>query len=156
MFSLFGTRKEPSVITSTIVFDEGYCHSAGDTGGQTYEIKPGTTDILFVFGKFDEFIGTYLFNNPYLPEEVKHLVRNKQGFFGAQVVQGGAYLCTDSVNPDGHIVFRSQSLKPLNRNKKLDEFVSGAIAFGILQPGTSAFHVLWATMYQATKRPPTF
>jgi hypothetical protein len=149
MFSFFGKQKRPNDVTSRIVFDEGYCHSAGqNSGGQTYEINEGTTEIVFVFEKFDEFIGTYLFNNPYLPEEIKQSVRDRKAIFCVQVVQGGPYLCTDSVSADGHITLRSKSLTPLNGKKPLNEFSSGAIGFGVLRQDTRAFAVLWATMYK--------
>jgi hypothetical protein len=158
MFGLFSRKKEPDSITSRIIFDEAYCHSAGpESGAQKYEIREGTTEIIFLFEKFDEFIGMYLFNNPHLPEEIKHSVREKKAYFCGQIVQGDPYLCTENVNPDGHISFRSQSLKPLRGTKRLAQFTSGIIAFGIFRPDAPhAFGVLWATMYDATRQTPVF
>jgi hypothetical protein len=159
MFSFFSRPKTPPPnITSRIVFDEAYCHSAGPaSGAQTYEIREGTTEIVFVFEKFDEFISTYLFNNPYLPVDIKQSVRERKAGFYAQIVQGAPYLCTESVNSDGLISFRSQSLKPLRGRKSLAQFSNGAIAFGIFRPDApQAFGVLWATMYSAARKPPAF
>jgi hypothetical protein len=151
MLSLLDWFKKPH-ITSTIVFDERYCHSAGEhSGSHKYELRRGTTEIVFIFERFDEFIGTYLFNHPYLPDNIKQLVPQKKGVFCAQVVQNGAYLCTDSVNPNGHISFRLESLRPLHHRKHLRRFSNGAIAFGIFQPDTLHFHVLWATMYETNR-----
>jgi hypothetical protein len=143
--------KKPDV-TSTIVFDERYCHSAGpQSGTHTYEIAKGTTEIVFVFEKFDEFISTYLFNHPYLPDDIKQLVPQRKGVFGAQVVQKGAYVLTEGIRRDGRVSFRPDSLRPLGHGKRLRGFSNGAIAFGIFQTDSSRFHVLWATMYKTGK-----
>jgi methionyl aminopeptidase len=149
MFGLFGKRKQQNTARSTIVFDEAYCHSAGDTSGaKTYEITAGTNEIAFVFRDFEGFIATYIQNNPHLPEAALRSLQTKKGFFCAQAVQDGPYLCSNNVGHDGCIIFDPQSLRPLADNAGLREFTQGAIAFGILIPGTSAFHVLWATMYR--------
>jgi hypothetical protein len=153
MFDFLSLRKRPHV-TSTIVFNERFCHSAGEVGGETYEINEGTTEIIFMFERFEEFISTYLFNHPYLPDNIKHLVRDKKGTFCAQLVQDSLYVCTDGIAPDGHISFRPDSLKRLQGSKGLRTFSSGAIAFGIFQHDTAQFHVLWATMYKTGKRTP--
>jgi hypothetical protein len=147
MFNFLNRRKKPDV-TSTIMFDERFCHSAGPSGGETYEIKKGTTEIIFIFEKFDAFISTYLSSHPYLPLNIKRLIPEKKGFFRAQLVQDGLYLCTNSVSPDGHISFRPESLRPLNGYRRLRTFSRGAIAFGIFESGSRQFHVLWATMYR--------
>jgi hypothetical protein len=150
MVNLFGLFKKPDKITSTIVFDEGYCHSAGpDSGARTYEIAKGTTEIIFVFENFEQFLSDYLFDHPHLPEEVKRSVlEGNGGTFCAQVVEDGPYMCTEAVGPDGHISFRPDSLLPLGDNKDLKTFSTGAIAFGIQQLSEGKFHVLWATMYK--------
>jgi hypothetical protein len=134
------------------VFNEAYCHSAGAASGtNTYEIKAGTTEIIFKFERFDQFLHTYLLGNPHLPTEIKNSIREKKGIFCAQLLQNGLYLCTEAVSPDGHISLRSQSLKPLGHHKRLREFSNGTIAFGIFRPDASAFDVLWATMYKAVR-----
>ena len=151
MAGLFGWFDRPP-LTSTIVFDERFCHSAGENSGTaTYEIREGTTEIVFVFRAFDEFIDTYLFNHPYLPNEIKNLVPARKGTFCAQLVQNAPYLCTEGVSPEGRISLRSESLKPLHHRKRLRTFSNGAIAFGIFQPSNLQFHVLWATMYMAVR-----
>jgi hypothetical protein len=148
VFNFLNRRKKPDV-TSTIVFDERCCHSAGPSGGETYEIRKGTTEIIFVFEKFDAFINTYLFNHPYLPVKIKRLIPEKKGFFCAQLVQdGNFYLCTNSLSPDGHISFRPESLGRLKGYRYLRTFSRGAIAFGVFESGSRQFHVLWATMYR--------
>jgi hypothetical protein len=147
VFNFLNRRKKPDV-TSTIVFNERFCHSAGPQGGETYEIKKGTTEIIFIFEKFDAFISTYLSNHPYLPVTIKRLIPEKKGFFCAQVVQDARYyLCTNSVSPDGHISFRPDSLGLLKGYRRLRTFSRGAIAFGIFEARGRQFHVLWATMY---------
>jgi hypothetical protein len=154
MLGFFDWRKKPDV-TSTIVFDERFCHSAGEgSGAETYEIDEGTTEIIFVFKRFDEFMSTYLFNHPYLPSHVKQLIPQKKGIFCGQLAQDGLYVCTDQVSPDGRLGFRPTSLKRLQGSKRLRTFTSGAIAFGIFQHNTLQFNVLWATMYRASKRLP--
>jgi len=158
MFSFFGRKKETPAITSRIVFDEAYCHSAGPaSGARTYEIQQGTTEIVFVFERLGDFISTYLVNNPHLPDHIKQSVRDRTAMFCAQVVQGAPYLCTEGISADGQISFRSQSLKPLRGRKGLVKFSDGAIAFGIFRADAPhEFGVLWATMYNAARRPPTF
>jgi hypothetical protein len=69
-------------------------------------------------------------------------------------VQDALYVSTDIISPDGHIRFRPESLKRLQGSNRLRTFSNGAIAFGIFQPDTSQFHVLWATMYKSCKRAP--
>jgi hypothetical protein len=158
MFGFFSKKNPQTIVTSKIVFNEAYCHSAGPTSGaQTYEISDGTTEIIFIFEKFDDFLNTYFFNNPYLPADIKQSVQEKKAIFCAQVVQGDPYLSTESVSADGQISFRPQSLKPLRGRKGLTKFSNGAVAFGIFRPDTPhAFAVLWATMYNATKTTPKF
>jgi hypothetical protein len=154
MLGFFDWRKKPEV-TCTIVFDERFCHSAGEgSGGETYEISEGTTEIIFIFERFDAFMSTYLFNHPYLPGHVKQLIPQKKGVFCAQLVQDGLYVCTDRVDPHGRLSLRPASLKQLQGNRRLRTFSSGAIAFGIFQPDTLQFNVLWATMYQANRGAP--
>jgi hypothetical protein len=149
MFDFLRGPKLPE-LRSTINFDERYCHSAGpQSRAATYEIGRGTTEIVFAFDDFDQFTGIYFFHNPYLPDAIRNLVRDKQGSFCAQVVQGAPYVCTNGVGPDGRISFRSESLAPLGHRKRLRSFTDGAIAFGILQPNSGQFHVLWATMYKS-------
>jgi hypothetical protein len=143
---VFNFLKNPDV-TSTIVFDERFCHSAGASAGETYEINEGTTEIIFVFEKFDAFISTYLSNNSYLPDNIKGLIPQKKGIFCAQLVQDALYVCTNSVSLDGRISFRPESLKLLQGNGRLSTFSKGAIALGIYEPDSRQFHVLWATMY---------
>jgi hypothetical protein len=150
MFNFLNRRKKPDV-TSTIVFDERFCHSAGPSAGETYEINEGTTEIIFIFEKFDAFISTYLSSNPYLPDNIKRLIPEKKGFFCAQLVQDALYVCTNSVSLDGRISFRAESLRLLQGNRRLRNFSSGAIAFDIYEPGSRQFHVMWATMYRTGK-----
>ena len=149
MFSFLDRLKGSRGIVSTIVFDEDYCHSDGrESGAQKYEINGGTTEIVFVFPDYDAFMRMYLFDNPYLAEDVKHSLSQNEGLFCAQVVDDGAYLCQERVGADGRLRLRSQSLTPLNTDKKLREFTGGAIAFGVFRPRLVQFDVLWATMYQ--------
>jgi hypothetical protein len=149
MFDFLRGPKLPE-LRSTITFDERYCHSAGtQSAARTYEIAKGTTEIVFAFEDFDKFTGIYFLHNPYLPDGIKDLVRSKRGSFCAQLVQGAPYVCTDGVGSDGRISFRPDSLTPLGHRKRLRSFTDGIIAFGILQPATGQFHVLWATMYRS-------
>ena len=152
MLGFLDRWKKPD-ITTTIMFDEHFCHSAGEgSGGETYELDEGTTEIIFRFEKFDEFLSTYLFDHPYLPVHIKELIPQNKGIFCAQLVQDGLYQCTDPVGGDGSISFRRESLTWLQGSRRLSTFSEGAIAFGIFQPATSEFHVLWATMYRARRR----
>ncbi len=152
MLRFFNWPKK-SDITSTIVFDERFCHSTGAASGAgTYETDKGTTEIIFIFGRFGEFIDTYLFDNPYLPDGVKRLVAEKRGVFCAQLVQDGLYMCRNGVSPDGRLSSRPESLTLLKGGRRLRVFSGGAIAFGIFQPDTLQFHVLWATMYKTGTR----
>jgi hypothetical protein len=153
MSRLLDWFRKPS-ITSTIVFDERYCHSAGpQSNPPRYGIDRGTTEIVFVFPDFKGFMSTYLLDNPYLPDPVKQLLAHRKGVFCAQVVQKAAYVCTERVGPDGRISLRPVSLKPLGHTKRLRSFSNGAIAFGIFQPDVGRFHVLWATMYKTSTDP---
>jgi hypothetical protein len=141
---------KPTLLRSTLVFDEAYCHSAGeDFDAKMYEIQKGTTEIVFQFGNFPGFMETHFWGNPYIPENLKRSIEEGSAGFCAQVVQDGPYLCTDDVNSDGSIVFCSQTLRPLHRQRRLRRFSRGAMAFGIVQPDSPRFNVLWATMYQA-------
>jgi len=153
MFGLFARLKTQNKIRSTIVFDERYCHSAAGPQTQKYEIREGTTEIEFVFENFDEFIDTYLIGNRFLPEDIKRSIPDKKGFFCAQVLDNGLHLCTNRVSAEGRLSISPQSLRPLNRSKRLREFSNGAIAFGIFRP-PDTFAVLWATMYKATNGVP--
>jgi hypothetical protein len=154
MPGFFDWRKKTEV-TSTIVFDERFCHSAGeDSGGETYKISEGTTEIIFIFERFDGFMSTYLLDNPYLPDHVRQLIPQNKGVFCAELVQDGLYVCMDRVDPEGRLSLRAASLKHLHGNQRLRIFSSGAIAFGILQHDTLQFNVLWATMYQANRGAP--
>jgi hypothetical protein len=148
--AVFSFRRRPQKqVTSTLIFDEVFCHSAGpQSGGRTYEIRKGTTEIKFDFIDFPKFVDTYLYGNPYLPAELKCSLGNDSGVFCSQVVQDGLYLCTENVDAKGCIVFNAQTLRPLDQRAKLSEFTKGAIAFGI-SLGTGNFAVLWATMYRA-------
>ncbi len=150
MFGLLDAFRKPNPVTSTLVFDEAYCHSAAPPEVRTYEIKKGTTEIVFVFERFEAFINTYLFNHPYLPDAVKRLVVEKRGRFCAQVVQSGPYVCTSPVDANGRISLRSETLQPLRNTRRLRTFSAGVISFGIFEP-SGRFHVLWATVYKEAK-----
>ena len=150
MFGLFDRFKRPRDITSTIVFNEDYCHSAGeDEGGKVYEIKKGTTEIVFAFNDFDAFMRLYFYDNPYLAEEVKLSVGDGSGALCAHIVEE-TYMCADAVGPDSRISLRAASLTPLQQTWHLREFSNGVIAFGIYRPSLVILSVLWATMYKAT------
>jgi hypothetical protein len=143
--------KRFGTVTSTIVFDEDYCHSAGEgEGGKVYAIKKGTTEIAFKFPDFAAFMRTYFFENPNLAEELKASVAEGTGIVCIQVVEDQAYLCTDRPGDDDCIILRAGALRPLQQHWRLRAFSSGILGIGIYQPGTAIFSVLWATMYNDT------
>jgi hypothetical protein len=151
VFGLLDRFRRPRDITSTISFHEDYCHSAGeDEGGKVYEIKKGTTEIIFDFNDFDAFMRFYFYNNRHVEEDVKKAVAEGTWAFCAQVVEDQAYMCTESVGADHRLSLRAASLTPLQQEWRLREFSNGAIGLGIYRRGQGVFHLLWATMYKAT------
>jgi hypothetical protein len=151
VFGLFDRFRRPHDITSTISFHEDYCHSAGeDEGGKVYEIKKGTTEIVFDFNDFDAFMRFYFYNNRYLTEDVKRSVAEGTGVFCAQVIEDQTYMWTEGAGVDSRISLRAASLTPLEQDWRLREFSKGVLAFGIFRPSIVTLSVLWATMYEAT------
>jgi hypothetical protein len=149
MFGLLNKLRRLRRITSTIVFDEEYCHSAGpDSGGRIYKIRPGTTQLVFVFPDYDGFMARYFFDNPYLDDWVRRSLSEKTGVFSAHVVQEATYVCADRVGLDGRLSLSSWTLSPFTTHRKFGTFSNGALGFGIFHPHDHVFSVLWATMYE--------
>ena len=151
MLGLLERFKKFGTITSTIVFDEDYCHSAGEgEGGKVYEIRKGTNELVFKFLDFAAFMHTYFLDNPYLAEDLKTSVADRSGMICIQVVEDQIYLCTDRPGDDDCIILRAASLRPLQQHWHLRAFSSGIIGIGIYQPRITTFSVLWATRYSDT------
>jgi hypothetical protein len=150
MLGLLERLKRFGTTTSTIVFDEDYCHSAGEEGGKVYEIKKGTTEIAFKFPDFAAFMHMYFFDNRYLAAELKSSVADRTGILCIQVIEDQAYLCTDRPGDDDCIILRAASLRPLQQHWGLRAFSRGVIGIGIYQPSITTFSVLWATRYSDT------
>jgi hypothetical protein len=149
MFKLFG-KKAPEHRQSVIVFDEAYCHSAGqDALARTYQIAKGTTEVLFRFPDFEAFWQTYVNKNPGLSNESLSALRDEKAVFVIEVIDGGPYTFLDGMDEDGQAVLNAGTLTPFGTDKPFTVFGRGALGIGLYHLGEFRTEILWATMYEA-------
>jgi hypothetical protein len=146
MFGIFG-KKEPQKITSTLVFDEAYCHSSGEASQKTYLIEKGTTDLCFSFPDFDSFWQTHINRNQQISDETLIALRDQQAVFTISVVDNGQYQYHNGVGEDGTVTLNAANLQSVDHGKRLTQFSGGVLAFGIYHIGAYRFEVVWATLY---------
>ena len=137
----FRTKKE-----QTILFDEVYCHSAGNGEAKTYDLERGITDLTFDFGSLEHFVKVYVRENAHFPEDAIEALQQDQAIFTVQVVQD---TCTYMLKEPGlteQLLLSKDTLVAMGPgNFKL--FTDGVIGVGIYHLGQFRFQVLWATMY---------
>jgi hypothetical protein len=145
MFGLFDKKRQP--LLATMIFDEAYCHSAGNAAARTYIIAKGTTDLRFVIPNFEAFWQTYINQNENLTDETLIALRDGKAVFTISVVDGGEYYHHDGVADDGSVVLNADNLEGADPQKPFAGFLNGVLALGLYHIGEFRFEVLWATLY---------